>query len=460
MFVDQAKIKIESGSGGHGHIGFFRARYVPNGGPNGGDGGNGGSVIFAADPELNTLMDFRYRRVFKGEPGKNGGNNNKSGANGADCIVAVPPGTIIRDAQTGRIIADMAENTGGPGATGKSDIIRNSDIIRKSGAAGKSPERYTTHKVLLKGGKGGRGNQHFATPTRQAPKFAEDGKSGKTLEIILELKLIADAGIIGFPNAGKSTLLAMVTNAKPKIAGYQFTTLSPNLGVVRSEWGSDFVLADIPGLIEGASSGIGLGHDFLRHIERTKVLIHVVDISSGEKPRDARDAVEAINAELVAYNPKLLDRPQIIAANKMDLVLNSEELLAPLYELGKELGHQVFPISAAANDGLKELIKAVQEILRDYPEDIIFEAEEEIYDPNEEVAEAAITVEKDDEGIYRVEGPGIERILGYTNMIDEKGFAYFQRFMREKGIIAKLEELGITEGDTVQMYEYEFDYLQ
>ena len=422
MFVDQAKIKIESGAGGHGHIGFHRARYVPNGGPNGGDGGNGGSVIFIADPGLTTLMDFRYRRVFKAPPGEKGGNNNCSGARGKDLEIPVPAGTIVRCAKTNRIIADMAK----PG------------------------ER----RLMARGGRGGRGNQHFATPTRQAPKFSEDGKPGQSLEIILELKLLADAGIIGFPNAGKSTLLSMVTNAKPKIAGYQFTTLSPNLGVVQGKWGADFVLADIPGLIEGASEGVGLGHDFLRHIERTKVLIHVVDVAA----RTPVEAINAINSELAAYDPELLKRPQIIAANKMDLIPaeEAESFLAPLYALGKDNGWPVFPISAATNSGLPELIQQVSSILAEYPEDIVFETEE--IEESEIEKEPAIIVEKEEEGIFRVEGPGIERVLGYTNMIDEKGFAYFQRFMREKGIIAKLEELGIEEGDTVVMYELEFDY--
>ncbi|MCL2421733.1 MAG: GTPase ObgE [Defluviitaleaceae bacterium] len=427
MFVDHVKINVESGAGGHGHIGFYRARYVPNGGPNGGDGGNGGDVVFTTHSGVNTLVDFRYRKVFKAEPGEKGGNNNCTGARGKDLEIVIPVGTVIRDAKTGRIIADMAE----------------------TGA----------RRVLLRGGKGGRGNQHFATPTRQAPKFSEDGKPGKALEIILELKLIADVGTIGFPNAGKSTLLSMVTNAKPKIAGYQFTTLSPNLGVVRGDWGQGFVLADIPGLIEGASEGIGLGHDFLRHIERTKVLIHVVDGAGLESEKTAVEAVNAINDELHAYNPELLKRPQIIAANKMDL-LSKEEIdacLESLRVLGEEKGWSVFPISAATNSGLKDLMQAVSEVLATYPEDIVFEVEEEDFAPPDEI-EAAITVEKEAESLYRVEGPGIERVLGYTTMIDERGFAYFQRFMRDRGIIAQLEELGIVEGDTVQMYELEFDY--
>ena len=430
MFVDHVKIKIESGAGGHGRINFLRAKYVPNGGPDGGDGGNGGNVIFRADTGLNTLVDFRYRRVFKAESGVNGGNNKRTGARGKDCEIVVPVGTLIRDAQTGRVIADMA--------------------------------KPAECRVLARGGRGGRGNQHFATPTRQAPKFAEDGKPGKSFDLVLELKLIADAGIIGFPNAGKSTLLSMVTKAKPKIAGYQFTTLSPNLGVVRvnpGDTGGEFVLADIPGLIEGASKGIGLGHDFLRHIERTKVLIHLVDVSGMESDRSPAEAVNAINKELAAYNPELLKRPQIIAANKMDLLgpEEAEQALASLQDLGTGQAFKIFPISAATNKGLTELMYAVSELLTEYPEDVVFE-EEELFEQEAEEAEPFIIVEKDEEGVFRVEGPGIERLLGYTTMIDEKGFAYFQRFMRERGIIARLEELGIIEGDTVQMYEYEFDY--
>ncbi|MCL1998871.1 MAG: GTPase ObgE [Turicibacter sp.] len=408
MFVDKAKIKIISGAGGNGHIGFYRAKYVPNGGPNGGDGGNGGNIIFEVDENLSTLMDFRYRRIFKAEAGENGSTNNCTGAKGKDCIIKIPAGTIIRDDATGNVIADMS-----PGLV----------------------------KTLLKGGKGGRGNKHFATPTRQAPKFSENGKLGKALEVTLELKLIADVGIIGLPNAGKSTLLSMVTNAKPKIAGYQFTTLSPNLGVVRSEWGSDFVLADIPGLIEGASEGVGLGHDFLRHIERTKVLIHVVDVTN-----DPQTAIATINKELAAYNKELLKRPQLIAVNKIDLM---DEMVGDF-----DFSNPVFFISAATNTGLQELIKETAKTLASCPE-IVFEPE--VYEiPVEQ--EIPITVEKYKDSLFIVEGPGIERILGYTNMNDEKGFAFFQRFMREKGIISKLEELGIEEGDTVRMYELEFDY--
>ena len=427
MFIDHAKISVCSGDGGHGHIGFYRAKYVTNGGPDGGDGGNGGSVIFEASTGVNTLMDFRNRRVFRAEAGVKGGGRNQSGARGKDCLIKVPVGTLIRNAKTGRVIADMT--------------------------------RHGERRMLAKGGRGGRGNQHFATPTRQAPRFAEDGKPGKSLELALELKLIADAGIIGFPNAGKSTLLSMVTNAKPKIAGYQFTTLSPNLGVVRGRHGNEFILADIPGLIEGASEGVGLGHDFLRHIERTKLLIHMVDIFPTENEKTPAEAVNAINAELSAYNPELLKRPQIIVANKMDLISagEAEEVLAPLRTLAESQGWPLHEISAATNSGLQELMKATSEILAAYPDDIIFQEEHEEQEPEEE-PESAITIEKDEDGTYRVEGPAIERLLGYTNMTDEKGFAYFQRYLRQKNIISQLEQLGIEEGDTVQMYELEFDY--
>ncbi|MCL1988718.1 MAG: GTPase ObgE [Firmicutes bacterium] len=433
MFVDHVKINIESGAGGHGHIGFHRTKYVPNGGPNGGDGGNGGNVIFVADSSINTLVNFRYKRRFLAENGKNGSTNNCSGAKGKDCIINVPVGTIIRFAETNQIIADLA-------------------VVGDT-------------RTLLKGGRGGRGNQHFATPTRQAPKFSEDGKPSKSMEVTLELKLIADAGIIGFPNAGKSTLLSMVTNAKPKIAGYQFTTLAPNLGVVRNNKGNEFVLADIPGLIEGASTGIGLGHDFLRHIERTKVLIHVVDVSAqkmDETELTPLQLVQAINNELELYNPQLLERPQILVANKIDLL--SEEEIADCLQSLKTLQTPIFAISAATNRGLTELMQAVFDTLAEYPSNIIFEPDQifdlatalqQLEQLNEK--EQTITVEKDGD-IYIVEGYGIERILGYTNMNDEKGFAFFQKFLREKGIIAKLEELGIVEGDTVQIYELQFDY--
>jgi GTP-binding protein len=426
MFIDKVRITIESGHGGHGSISFRRAKYVPAGGPDGGDGGRGGDVLFVADTGLNTLVDFRYKKSFKAEPGVDGAGANRSGKNGKDIIIKVPVGTLIRYGwdNDGFVMADMT--------------------------AANEP------RTLAKGGRGGRGNQHFATPTRQAPKFAEDGKPGKTYKVTLELKLIADAGIIGFPNAGKSTLLSMVTNANPKIADYHFTTLTPNLGVVRSH--RDIILADIPGLIEGASQGAGLGHDFLRHIERTRVLIHVVDAACLENEEQTPlEAVKKINAELAAYNPELLKRPQIIAANKADLQI-SEENLNDLRAYADEMGWRLYVISAAANIGLSELLSGVADVLDNYPDDITFEPDyEAFFEP--EQADESITVTKDGEGRYRIEGPGIERILGYTNMADEKGFSFFQRFLKEKGLIKRLEEMGIQENDTVQIYELEFDYL-
>jgi len=432
MFVDNVKITIESGHGGHGKISFRKEMYVPMGGPDGGDGGRGGDIIFVADTSVNTLIDFRYKKNFCAEPGENGGGKKCSGKNGKDLILKVPVGTLIRygwdtDEQnnpSGLVMADM-----------------------------KTPAEP---RRLAKGGRGGRGNQHFATPAQQAPKFSEDGKPGKSYRITLELKLIADVGIIGFPNAGKSTLLSRVTRANPKIANYQFTTLAPNLGVVRHDFGNDFVLADIPGLIEGASRGIGLGFDFLRHVERTRVLVHVVDAARLEDDLTPVEAVEKINAELAAYNPALLSRPQIIAANKVDL-MPDENYMKELEEYAKERNWPVYQISAATSQGLTELIRGVSEVLQAAPSIKDFEADYETFFETER-KEEFISVDKVKDGLYRVEGPGVERMLGYTNMEDEKGFAFFQRFLRDRGIIDRLEELGIQENDTVQIYELEFDY--
>ena len=425
MFVDRVKIHIKAGNGGNGCVSFYRAKYVTNGGPDGGDGGKGGNVVFVADEGINTLMDFRYKKLFKAENGVDGGKRNCTGANGKDVVIKVPVGTIIREAETGKIMADMV-----------------------------TPFE---EKVLIKGGKGGKGNQHFATPTRQAPRYAERGRTAKEYDVILELKLIADVGLIGFPNVGKSTLLSMVTNANPKIANYHFTTLSPNLGVVRSKWGEDFVMADIPGLIEGASEGIGLGHEFLRHVERTKVFIHVVD-AAGLEGVDPVENIEKINEELKKYNDSLLDRPMVIACNKMDIPEAKEnfEKIKAIYE---PKGIKVFPISAATNTGLDELLSAVSSILKDYPEDIVFE---EDFDPYVEVAvdNEPFTITNIDEGYYAVEGVGVEKMMGYTNIDTEKGFAFFQKYLRDKGIIDALEEKGIQEGDTVRIYDLEFDYYK
>jgi GTP-binding protein len=429
MFVDHVRITVESGRGGHGHIGFHRAKYVPNGGPDGGDGGRGGDIVFIADTGVNTLTDFRYKKTFKAEAGGDGSGNNRSGKNAKDLVIKVPVGTLIRYGweEEGLVMADLAA----PGE----------------------------QRVLAKGGRGGRGNQHFATPVRQAPTFSEDGKPGKTYKITLELKLIADAGLVGLPNAGKSSLLARVTNANPKIADYHFTTISPNLGVVRpyDDGERDFVLADIPGLIEGASQGLGLGFDFLRHIERTKVLVHVVDAACLENDElTPLQAVKKINNELNTYNPALLKRPQVIAANKTDLPV-SDEYMDELTAYAEAQGFPVFRVSAATGQGMTELIRGLAGILADYPENIIFEDDYETYF-EAETRDESITVEKIKENYYRVEGPGIERMLGYTNLTDERGFAFFQRFLRERGIIDRLEALGVQENDTVQLYEWSFDY--
>ena len=425
MFVDRVKIHIKAGNGGNGCVSFHRAKYVTNGGPDGGDGGKGGNVIFIADEGINTLMDFRYKKLFKAENGEDGGKRNCTGSNGKDIVIKVPVGTIIKEAESGKIMADMI-----------------------------TPFE---ERIIVKGGKGGKGNQHFATPTRQAPRYAERGRTAKEYDVILELKLIADVGLIGFPNVGKSTILSMVTNANPKIANYHFTTLSPNLGVVRSKWGSDFVMADIPGLIEGASEGIGLGHEFLRHVERTKVFIHVVD-AAGLEGICPLENIEKINNELKKYNKSLLDRPMVIACNKMDIPEAQEnfEKIKSIYE-SKDI--RVFPISAATNSGLDELLSAVADILKNYPENIVFE---EDFEPYVEVSidNEPFIINNIGEGYYIVEGVGVEKMMGYTNIDTEKGFAFFQKYLRDKGIIDALEEKGIQEGDTVRIYDLEFDYYK
>lgn len=425
MFIDRVKIKIKGGDGGNGAVAFYRAKYVPNGGPNGGDGGDGGSVIFQASDDMNTLVEFRYKKVFKAEKGQDGGQNNCHGKDGADIIIKVPCGTIIKEVNSNKVMADLT----------------------------KPNER----KVIIKGGRGGKGNQHFATSTRQAPKYAERGKVAKEYEIILELKLIADVGLIGFPNVGKSTLLSMVTNANPKIGNYHFTTLAPNLGVVTSKWGNDFVMADIPGLIEGASQGLGLGDEFLRHVERTKVLIHVVDAAALED-RDPVEDVEKINNEIFAYNESLIKRPQIIAANKVDIpeAAQNVERLKQVYE---PKGYKVFPISAASNQGLQELIEYSAKIVNEHKEDIIFKEDFEEY-KEIDIDKEPFTIEKIDNNYYYVSGVGVEKMIGYTSIDTERGFAFFQKYLREKGIIDALEQAGIKEGDTVRIYDLEFDYYK
>ncbi len=423
MFIDRVKIHIKGGSGGNGAVSFYRAKYITNGGPDGGDGGKGGDVIFIADEGLNTLVDFRYKKTFSAQSGANGSKRNCTGADGESIIIKVPVGTVIREAASNKVMADMVK----PGES----------------------------KTIIKGGKGGKGNQHFATATRQAPRYAEKGRPSKEYDVILELKLIADVGLIGLPNVGKSTLLSMVTNANPKIANYHFTTLSPNLGVVRSRWGDDFVMADIPGLIEGASEGAGLGHEFLRHVERTKVFIHVVDGAALEGI-DPISNIKKINNELKKYNQNLSDRPMIIACNKMDIPEAAENYKKIKAEYEPN-GVKVFPISAAANTGLDELLKAVADILKDYPQDIVFE--EDFDEFTEEItASEPFRIHQPYKGYYIVEGTGVEKMIGYTNIDTEKGFAFFQKYLRDKGIIKALEERGINEGDTVKIYDLEFEF--
>ncbi|MDE5698198.1 MAG: GTPase ObgE [Lachnospiraceae bacterium] len=430
MFADRAKIYIRSGKGGDGHVSFRREKYVPNGGPDGGDGGNGGSVIFEVDEGLNTLTDFRHIRKYCAQDGEQGGKRNCRGKNGADIIVKVPEGTVVKELESGKVIADMSgENR---------------------------------RQVILSGGKGGNGNQHYATSTMQAPKYAQPGQPSKELNLFLELKVIADVGLVGFPNVGKSTLLSRVTNARPKIANYHFTTLNPNLGVVDLDDGKGFVIADIPGLIEGASEGVGLGHEFLRHIERTKVLIHLVDAASTEG-RDPIADIYAINKELEAYNADIAQRPQVIAANKIDAIYaeNEEDPVTKIKEEFEPKGIKVFPISAVSGQGLNELLYYVKDMLSQIDEPpTIFEPE---FNPDTDivVGNEPYTVEYDEtKNEYVVEGPRIEKMLGYTNLESERGFRFFQEFLKNNEILDALEALGIQEGDTVRMYGLAFSYYK
>jgi len=427
MFADRAKIFIKSGKGGDGHVSFRRELYVPAGGPDGGDGGRGGDIIFEVDPGLNTLTDFRHIRKYAAKDGFPGSKKRCHGANAEDLVIKVPEGTVIKDFETGKVIADMSgENR---------------------------------REVILKGGKGGLGNMNFATSTMQAPKYAQPGQPGHELWVQLELKVIADVGLVGFPNVGKSTLLSRVSNARPKIANYHFTTLNPHLGVVDLDGGAGFIMADIPGLIEGASQGVGLGHDFLRHIERTRVLIHVVD-AAGTEGREPISDIRTIHAELEKYNPDLLKRPIVIAANKMDAVYSEDEDPAEL--LRKEFepeGIPVYPISAVSGQGIRTLLYAVYELLKTVnQEPVIFEKEFEIEYAGDR--NLPYTVELNEDGEYVVEGPRIEKMLGYTNLESEKGFQFFQNFLKENGILEDLEAAGIQEGDTVRMYGLVFDYYK
>ncbi|MCI8770621.1 MAG: GTPase ObgE [Lachnospiraceae bacterium] len=429
MFADRAEIYIRSGKGGDGHVSFRRELYVAAGGPDGGDGGRGGDLIFEVDRGMNTLNDFRHIRKYCAGDGQPGSRRKCHGASGQDLVVKVPEGTVVREKESGKVIVDMSHGC--------------------------------TREVILKGGRGGKGNMNYATATMQVPKYAQPGKPGRELTVILELKTIADVGLVGFPNVGKSTFLSRVSNAKPKIANYHFTTLQPILGVVDLEGTDGFVIADIPGLIEGASDGIGLGHEFLRHIERTKIFIHMVDAASTEG-RDPLNDIQVINEELRRYNEDLLKRPQVIAANKTDVFYGTEEetVITLLREEFEPQNIPVFPISAVSGKGVKELLYYVRKQLDSLNEEpTVFEREYELDQDTYRDEPYTVSYDEKDQ-VYVVEGPRIERMLGYTNLDSEKGFQFFQNFLRTSGILEELEAMGIEEGDTVQMYELQFDYYK
>ena len=423
MFIDKARIFVKAGNGGNGAVSFRREKYVPAGGPDGGDGGRGASVIFEVDNDLRTLMDFKYQRKYVATPGGDGSKKRQAGKNGEDLVLKVPAGTIIRDEASGKIIADL--------------------------------KHEGDRAVVAKGGRGGKGNQHFANAVRQAPNFAKSGTDGEERWVILELKMIADVGLLGFPNVGKSTFLSVVTAAKPKIANYHFTTLTPNLGVVQTKFGDSFVLADIPGLIEGAAEGIGLGHDFLRHVERTKVLIHIVDIS-GLEGRNALEDFDAINGELKLYNEKLSTRPQVVVANKID-ILEDESVYEEFKTTLEERGYKVFKMSAATREGIDDVIAYVSQILKD-AEEIELVSEEELYVPElDDEQEEGLQVEIED-GVYVVTGKSLRRIMYSVNFEDMESIQFFQKTMESQGVFDKLREMGIEDGDTVKIYDIEFEF--
>lgn len=425
MFVDQAKIYIKSGDGGDGAVSFHREKYVAAGGPDGGDGGKGGDIVFVVDDNISNLIDFRYKRKYVAEKGQNGGAKNCSGRNAPDLVVKVPRGTVVKEIKSGRILADLSTDE---------------------------------PAVIAHGGKGGRGNAHFATSTRQIPKFAKPGFRGDEYEVMLELKLIADVGLVGFPNVGKSTLISVVSAAKPKIANYHFTTLTPVLGVVKIEEGKSFVMADIPGLIEGASEGVGLGHEFLRHVERCRLIVHVIDVS-GSEGRDPIEDFKAINHELENFSMELAEAPQIVAANKSDMA--TPEQVERLRNYVEDQGLLFYEISAATTKGTKELMYVVWERLSVLPPVKQFEAQpltqEELDDKLISKKDFRVTVE---DGVYFVEADWLLDILRTANMDDYSSLQYFQNVLRTSGIIDKLEEMGIEEGDTVSIFDFEFEYLR
>ncbi|GAA3660418.1 GTPase ObgE [Asaccharospora irregularis] len=425
MFIDKARIFVKAGNGGNGAVAFRKEKYVPAGGPDGGDGGHGSSVIFEVDLGLRTLMDFKYQRKYVAPAGGDGTKGKRAGKNGEDLVLKVPAGTIIRDEATGLVLADLKDEG--------------------------------DRAVIARGGRGGKGNQHFANAVRQAPAFAKSGTDGEERWVVLELKMIADVGLLGFPNVGKSTFLSVVTKAKPKIANYHFTTLTPNLGVVQTKFGESFVLADIPGLIEGASEGIGLGHDFLRHVERTKVLIHIVDIS-GLEGRTALEDFDKINDELKLYNEKLSARPQIVVANKMD-ILEDQSIFDEFKTELEGRGYKVFSMSAATRQGIDEVISYVAQLLNEV-EEVEVVSEDEMYRPeldqNNEGDGLEIEIEED--GVYVVKGKALRRIMYSVNFEDMESIQYFQKAMESQGVFDRLREMGIEDGDTVRIYELEFEF--
>ena len=427
MFADVAKIYVRSGKGGNGHVSFRRELFVPAGGPDGGDGGKGGDIIVEVDDGLNSLDPFRHKTKYTAGDGQEGDGRKMHGKNGKDLILKVPAGTLLKDAETGKLIADMSGDN--------------------------------RRIVLLPGGKGGLGNMHFATPSMQAPKFAQPGQEAREITLRLELRVIADVGLLGFPNVGKSTLLSMCSNAKPEIANYHFTTLNPHLGVVNLKGDRSFVMADIPGLIEGASDGVGLGFQFLRHIHRSRVLIHIVD-GAGSEGRVPLEDLKSIHAECESYDPEILKKPIIVAANKVELIQSEEqeEALRDLEQYCKEMQYPFFKISAAANQGIYPVLEEAYKLLEGISKDeMIYESEVDLENLGA-VESLPIKYEHPEEGLFLVEGPKMEKMLGYTNLEAEKGFLFFQRFMVEQGIIKELKKMGMKEGDTIKIFSHEFEY--
>ena len=427
MFADVAKIYVRSGKGGNGHVSFRRELFVPAGGPDGGDGGKGGDIIVEVDDGLNSLDPFRHKTKYTAGDGQEGDGRKMHGKNGKDLILKVPAGTLLKDAETGKLIADMSGDN--------------------------------RRMVLLPGGKGGLGNMHFATPSMQAPKFAQPGQEAREITLRLELRVIADVGLLGFPNVGKSTLLSMCSNARPEIANYHFTTLNPHLGVVNLKGDRSFVMADIPGLIEGASEGVGLGFQFLRHIHRSRVLIHIVD-GAGSEGRVPLEDLKSIHAECESYDPEILKKPIIVAANKVELIQSEEqeEALKDLEKYCKEMHYPFFKISAASNQGIYPLLEEAYKLLEGISkEEMLYESEVDL-ETLGVVESLPIKYEHPEEGLFLVEGPKMEKMLGYTNLEAEKGFLFFQRFMVEQGIIKELKKMGMKEGDTIKIFSHEFEY--